>query len=754
MTFERPPRRPPGPPPLESYRPQHERPPAGARPGPPRRRPPPPPQSHALRNTLIALTVLGVIVGGGVMALSLLFPGDVVRDRLVAEVKARTGRDLTVNGPATFSAVPTAHVSLADVTLSAPAGMDGPPLAAMQSVDVRVALWPLLWREVIVESVVLKDPVISLAVDAGGRSNWEMSRTAAAGAAPVRVAQATGETATDAGPGDAGLDKPLPRDVLKRHDISNVSLRDLTIENGTLRYADARTDKTHEATGISAHVAIHSLQSPATANGAFDYRGENIAFTLELGAIEPLLAHGSSRLALKLSSRPFTANYEGTVFPANSEAEGALTVDAASIAKTAAWLGASVPADADFGTLNFTGQLRRSAKLYALTNATLTANGATATGQLTLDAGAARPLLRGDLQIADLDLNAFVAPAKALAPDEQQPASGATGGDGSIENLIDESPRKAPKEAPVPGTRVNGYTARGGWNEDPIRLTALNAADADLKLSIGSLLYKDIKFGQSRIALGLADSVLKATIEDAVLYGGRGRGFVVLDGRSAETAHVGLNLTLDNIAMRPLLQDAAKLDWIEGQGKASIAVAGSGPHQRAVIESLAGKADLKVAQGAVRGIDINRMAENLADGRFKGLKPEAGDKTAFSSLTATWQIQDGVASNNDLRLTSDIVQVTGSGSVLLPDRSLDYTVRPKLTGSEPDDGKGLAGIEVPVRVSGSWEKPSYKADVGSAVEELGKRFKGKDAGEIVDELVGKDSKGESKAKKLLDKLFR
>ncbi len=628
--------------------------------------------------------------------------------------------------------------------------MDGPPLAAMQSVDVRVALWPLLWREVIVESVVLKDPVISLAVDGSGRNNWEMSRTAAADFPPVRVAQATGETATDAGPGDAGQGQPLPRDILKRHDISNVSLRDLTIENGTLRYADARTNKTHEATGISAQVAVHSLQSPATANGAFDYRGENIAFTLELGAIEPLLTHGSSQVALKLTSRPFTANYEGTVFPANSEAEGSLRVDAASIAKTAAWLGASVPADADFGTLNFTGQLRRSAKLYALTNATLTANGATATGQLTLDTGAARPLLRGDLQIADLDLNAFVAPAKALAPDGQTPAAGGGEGGASIENLIEEQP----KDAPAPGTRVNGYTARGGWNEDPIRLTALNAADADLKLSIGSLLYKDIKFGQSRIALGLADSVLKATIEDAVLYGGRGRGFVVLDGRSAETAHVGLNLTLDNIAMRPLLQDAAKLDWIEGQGKASIAVAGSGPHQRAVIESLAGKADLKVAQGAVRGIDINRMAENLADGRFKGLKPEAGDKTAFSSLTATWQIQDGVASNNDLRLTSDIVQVTGSGSVLLPDRSLDYTVRPKLTGGEPDDGKGLAGIEVPVRVSGSWEKPSYKADVGSAVEELGKRFKGKDAGEIVDELVGKDSKGESKAKKLLDKLFR
>lgn len=741
MPSERPPRRPPGPSPLESYRPPQGRTPQGARPAQqPRRRLPQRPESHLLRNSLIAITVLGVVVGGGALALSFMFPGDVVRDRLVAEVKARTGRDLTVAGPATFSAVPTAHVSLHDVTLSAPTGMEGPPLATMQAVDVKVALWPLLWREVVVESVVLKDAVITLSVDGSGRNNWEM----AARTEPTRLAQAAGETATDAGP-------PAALDALKRHDISGVSLRDLTIENGTLRYADARSQKSHEATAISARVAAPSLASPATAEGSFAYRGETIGFTMEVGAIEPLLQHGSSQLALKLSSRPFTASYEGTIFPANSEAEGSLTADAASIAKTAAWLGASVPDGAEFGTLNLTGQLRRSGKIYSLTNATLRANGAAATGQVTLDATPARPIVRGDLTIAELDLNSFIAPGPTTA-DAQPPDRPQSDGAAPSSEVPSEGPQR---DAPAEGTRVNGYTARGGWNEDPIRLTALGTADADLKLAIGSLLYKDIKFGASRIGVALADRVLKATIEDAVLYGGHGQGFVVLDGREANMTHVGLNLTLDNIAMRPLLQDAAKLDWIEGQGKATIAVAGSGPHQLAVIKSLAGKADVKVTQGAVRGIDINRMAENLADGHFKGLKVEPGDKTAFSGLTASWQIQDGVAVNNDLKLTSDLVHVTGSGTVLLPDRSLDYTVRPKLAGGEKADGsKGLAGIEVPVRVSGSWEKPRYKADVGGAVEELGKRFKGKDAGEIVDELVGKDSKGESKAKKLLDKLFR
>ena len=76
-------------------------------------------------------------------------------------------------------------------------------------------------------------------------------------------------------------------------------------------------------------------------------------------------------------------------------------------------------------------------------------------------------------------------------------------------------------------------------------------------------------------------------------------------------------------------------------------------------------------------------------------------------------------------------------------------MRPSLGSGE--DGQGL---EVPVRMEGSWHDPKYSVDVGGAVEQLGRRYKGKNAGEIIDDLIGKDENGESKAQKLLDKLFR
>ena len=692
-----------------------------------------------MRNTLLGAGLLVAVAGAVVVFLSLAFPGDIVRERLVAEVKARTGRDLTISGPVTFSAVPSAHVSLRDIALSAPPGMEGPPLVTAPSLDVSVAMWPLLWRDVVVDSVVLKDPVVNLAVDANGQDNWTIRRTAAS-AGTVQLAQAETDVATDAA---LSLERAG----------ANFRLNALQIENGTVRFADARKDSAREISGVDATFSVKSLASPATGSGRFVYRDEPVDFALELGALQPLLSKSSSRLSLKLSARPFAATFEGSIFPANGETEGALDVQAASLSRTAFWLGATPPETANLGRMTLKGQLRSAGKVHALSNIVVNVNGTEASGHLTIDAAPARPKLRGELTVADLNLNTLMAPAspEVTPAPEATPDAGAGGNDTGPQ----EPERRTEQRAtdPADATRVNGYSARGGWNEEPIKLTALSTVDADLQLSIGNLTYREIKAGASRILVALNDSVLKATLDDVSLYGGHGRGFVVLDGRAPDAAHVGLNLALEKVTLRPLLQDAAKIDWIEGQGNATIAVAGAGPHQRGIIETLAGTADLKVAKGAVIGIDIDRMAGNLADGKFKGLKREPGDKTPFSSLTASWQIKDGVARNDDLRLASQMVSVAGSGSVMLPDNSLDYTIRPRLTGGGEAD-KAAGGIEVPVRVSGSWEQPSYNADVGGAVEELGKRLKGKNTDEIVDELVGKDSDTGKKAKKLLDKLFR
>jgi AsmA protein len=59
------------------------------------------------------------------------------------------------------------------------------------------------------------------------------------------------------------------------------------------------------------------------------------------------------------------------------------------------------------------------------------------------------------------------------------------------------------------------------------------------------------------------------------------------------------------------------------------------------------------------------------------------------------------------------VRASGAGTVDLPQRSLDYTVRPKLVAKLSGQGgeRDAAGIEIPVHITGPWEQPDVSPDI-------------------------------------------
>jgi AsmA protein len=133
---------------------------------------------------------VGLVYGGiGLLAIAVAAvtfvvispPTDLMRREIVAQVKAATGRDLQIAGPASFTFYPSLGVRVGDVTLSAPPGMGGDPFLTAASFDVGVRLLPLLRQEFVVDRLVLHQPVFALRVDREGRRSWDTaSRNAAA----------------------------------------------------------------------------------------------------------------------------------------------------------------------------------------------------------------------------------------------------------------------------------------------------------------------------------------------------------------------------------------------------------------------------------------------------------------------------------------------------------------------------------------------------------------------------------------------
>src|SRR3954454_15706224 len=98
----------------------------------------PPPRRGGLLATIGYLVLLVLAAGGSAIGYFVLNPpSDLIRQRVAAQVRERTGRELLISGPASLTLFPTLGVSLADVALSSPEGMAG-KLVRMQSLDVSV----------------------------------------------------------------------------------------------------------------------------------------------------------------------------------------------------------------------------------------------------------------------------------------------------------------------------------------------------------------------------------------------------------------------------------------------------------------------------------------------------------------------------------------------------------------------------------------------------------------------------------------
>ncbi|MCB1485281.1 MAG: AsmA family protein, partial [Hyphomicrobiaceae bacterium] len=750
-------------------------------PMPPVRRGPPPPnmqqaprrgraskkvarkRSGLLSFMLYAFVFASVIVGAGIGYLILNPPSDLIRQTIAQQVKEKTGRDLIVAGPAAFSFYPGLGVRLHDVTLSGPPGSPA-TLVSMKELDVNIKTMPLINRQVEVRRLILRQPVFDLRIDKQGVKNWTFAQSE--GFTRYAQADTTGSDATATDVPNVATRKPGIRLPTKLSEVEHLELDDVRVEDGTLRYTDERTGQSQAITAVNMKLNLKSLSSALSAAGDFSWHGQKTDFNGRVSPVRMVLEEKPARLVFTAVNQHINASYDGALQVGDgADLEGRMNLSSTSVKGLANWLGTSVPNVAGLGPLSIAGNLKTYGNVTSLTGANITLDGATAKGNAKVTTGGARPYVQANLQISELDLN------KYLGSEAGQPAAGQSSGGGARQSA---PATKAGKDAieqllnnnPANGPRVQGYTSRAGWSSEPIDLSLLGVADADAKLRVGRLLFQNIKVGQSALTLALKSNVLKTTFDNVQLYEGQGKGFVNVDA-TGKAPGIGANFTLDGLSAQPFLRDAADMNWLAGKARLALQLATRGTNQLQMVEALNGNAEFTFNDGAIVGFNLPGAIRGLSQGDLSALNQAPSEKTDFSELAATFTITNGVAQNQDLRMTSPLLRVTGAGTIPMPQRTVDYMVKPKLVASlEGQKGKSdLSGLEVPVHISGSWDKPKIEPDlkgilsnpdkVVDTVKQIGKKFKGKNANEIANELLGKNgSTGSVKAKDLLNNLFK
>jgi AsmA protein len=237
-------------------------------------------------------------------------------------------------------------------------------------------------------------------------------------------------------------------------------------------------------------------------------------------------------------------------------------------------------------------------------------------------------------------------------------------------------------------------------------------------LKTGQLVLNDLKTG-----ITLAKGRLDVSPHSARLLGGSMQGSLTLQ---AQGEQVLLKESFRDIQVAQLLKATGSPDRLTGQGQLSLDLAMTGHTAETMKRSLGGTAQLRLANGAIKGVDVNAIlrAARAALGQSQPQSGTTAGQTDFTELTASATIKQGVLTNPDLVLKAPLFGLKGSGTVNLPESRVDYRAQITLvSGTQTQDSDKLAALRdvaIPVRISGSLDKPSYQIDMAALALELAK----------------------------------
>ncbi|MDH2915523.1 MAG: AsmA family protein, partial [Gallionella sp.] len=258
--------------------------------------------------------------------------------------------------------------------------------------------------------------------------------------------------------------------------------------------------------------------------------------------------------------------------------------------------------------------------------------------------------------------------------------------------------------------------------EQPFDLSALKPLNIEGSLRIGALKAANVKAKQLRVDVKAKNGVVKVAPFSANLYNGSIDSNIAVDASKVQPAFA-VNAKLNGIEIGPLLQDALKMDFVNGKGSVGINVTTQGNRVSLLKKGLNGTLSVNLADGAVKGINLAKSVREMGKGGDKTQGANKAEQTDFSELKASFKITNGVAHNEDLSMKSPFVRVGGKGDINVGNDSLDYLVKTTLAGTaEGQGGKdNVGGLTIPVRLSGPFTDLKFKLDFGAAISDQAKQ---------------------------------
>ncbi|MFN7056743.1 AsmA family protein [Hyphomonas sp.] len=329
-----------------------------------------------------------------------------------------------------------------------------------------------------------------------------------------------------------------------------------------------------------------------------------------------------------------------------------------------------------------------------------------ARGTAGLDLTGERPKLTGRLDMGALDLSPFLAPADQ-APKQPQPLE--------------------------------------AWSKDKLDLAGLTAADADLQITTSRLTLGSVVLTDAALTAALDNGRLQADLSRFTAFGGRWAGQLSVDASQPVPAFA-FNMDGSSVAISSLLGTLAGFDRLTGTGAFKVDATARGTSIDEIIRGLNGNLSTNLNEGALKGLNVTQLVRsaqslqqavttgNYSQLDFRGVLSPAAE-TEFTSFNTVLSMRNGVANVDILKLLNPVLGVDGTGRIDLGGQSLDIKLATAIdrTGQGQGATLQLAGIPVPVQISGNWNALRVTPDFSGVQSALQAEL----AGRLQQEITGR-----------------
>ncbi len=679
---------------------------------------------NAVKWALIALGGVVTLIILILLVLPFFVDAEKYKPLLENKVKEMTGRPFSVGGDVNLSFFPFVGVSFTDLHLGNPPGFEATDFISIKSFEVRVKLLPLFSRDVQVKRFVVKEPQIVLIKSKQGHGNWEFTAK--------NIEKSPPETAQ----------KPASEKPLEGLPIRSLTVGDFSVTKGSIAWNDKATGTRKTIDQLDLVLADLSFDRPIGLTLSARMDDKPVAVNGTVGPIgqDPSKAIIPLNLDVKALS-DLALTLKGTVVsPAdNPRADLTVTISEFSPRKLLAQLGQSKVIDtADSGVLS---KMSMQAAI------------AGGTDKISIS--------KGTMTLDDTRINFSARLADFSRPDIAFEA------DLDRINLDRYLPSKTDKKsAPATGVSQEGQTTTGapkpGGTGDKKKTdyTSLRRLVLDGKIKAGEVIVSKAKLTNFIMTIRGKDGVLRVEPLKIDLYGGN----LNLNGNMNVSQNVPrstVKLQLKNVQAGPLLRDQSEKDFLEGTTNAAGNLSFSGDDAETVKKTLNGNGDLRFANGAIKGIDLVAMIQNIRAAFGKGQAIPAGSQTDFTELSVPFTINNGVVETSQTKLESHVLDTLVVGKADLVSENLNFRVEPNLVrklGRQQDEQKEYSNVMVPVLVSGTFSEPKFAPDLESVAkqqvqQQIQKKLLESDKVQKYIEKKGLQ-KYEEPAKNLLKNLFK